>query len=167
MILLWLAGFIAQALVEFSTQGLHRYFAQWWNWVMVAMIIIFSASFILRLIAYGKNWDVLHPITDFRPRGWYKLVLVANSLFSVAMVLSFVRLSVVFQVNDMLGPWQLSLYHLILDVLKFMLFFSIFFVAFGLSLRKLYSHYVITQKYISKTSGNGTNAETGHTFSRY
>ncbi|XP_031565298.1 short transient receptor potential channel 5-like [Actinia tenebrosa] len=167
MILLWVAGFAAQALVELSTQGFYRYFAQWWNWVMIAMIIVFSTSYSLRLIAYGNNlnWDVLYHITYFSPSIWYKLVLVANSLFSIAMVLSFVRLSVVFQVNDVIGPWQLSLYHLILDVIKFMLFFSIFFVAFDLSLRKLYSHYVITQRYIAKTSHNGTNTETGHTFS--
>jgi hypothetical protein len=138
------------------------------------MCFVFLASYVLRLIAYtyGRiegNWTVLDSLTNSVLSGWYKVVLIANSLFSIGMMLSFINLSTFVQFNDTLGPLQLALYHLILDVMKFLLFFSFFFVAFGISLKKLYWHYTSTQKHVAKTeerSTNGTGTETDHTFSR-
>ena len=50
------------------------------------------------------------------------------------------------QVTSYLGPLQLSLYKLFGDVVKFLLFFGMIFLSFGLGIRRLYSHYVVAQR---------------------
>jgi hypothetical protein len=161
---------IVQEFKELWTQGRRRYFSQWWNVVTFLMMALFVSSYTLRLIAYGMtgNWAVLNPITDFSASSWFKVILLSNSLSSIGMVLSFIRLSGVLQANAVFGPLQLSLYHLIHDVFKFMVFFVLIFMAFGLSLRKLYSHYISTQNYIAeqKKSINGTASDSEHQFSK-
>ena len=63
---------------------------------------------------------------------------------------------------------QLSLYRLFRDVLKFLVFIALLFVAFGLSLKKLYSHYVNTQYQFLKANGTGNaKGRVGHHFARY
>lgn len=165
LIMVWILGLIFQEFRELWVQGKRRYFTQWWNTITFIMVLLFTVSYIFRLVAYGisGNWVVLDPIKDLTPSVTFKVILLSNSLFSIAMVLSFIRLSAAFQANDKLGPLQLSLYYLILDVAKFMVFFTLIIVAFGFSLRKLYSHYIITQKYIR--AANSTNQETQHRFS--
>lgn len=170
LILVWLIGMIFQKSKELWTQGPGRFFGQWWNVLSSIMIAFFMTSYALRLTAYGitGNWAVLDPIREFSPSFSYKIILLSNSLFSMGMLLSFINLSDVFQINDFLGPLQLSLYYLVLDVLKFLLFFFWIFVGFSLSIRSLYSHYIHTQQHMAEQvrSINTSDPESDHIFSR-
>ncbi|KAK3708858.1 hypothetical protein QZH41_016285 [Actinostola sp. cb2023] len=160
LIIAWVVGLNVQEFKELLIQGKRRYFSQWWNSVTLVMVLLFTVSYLLRLIAFGisGNWDILNAIKELTSSASFKIILLSNSLFSIGMVLSFIRLSAAFQANDKLGPLQLSLYHLILDVAKFMVFFALIILAFGFSLRKLYSHYISTQKYIvSVTRGKNSS----------
>lgn len=161
---MWVIGLAAQELKVFCSQGSKLYRRQWWNLVSLLMITFFSFSYFFQFIAYASvgSWAVLDRFRRFVPTSGYQAILVANSLFTVGMVLSFFHISSAFQVNAIFGPMQLSLYKLFRDVLKFLVFFGLLFVAFGLSLRKLYSHYVSTQYQLAKA--NGTNS--GHHFAR-
>ncbi len=72
-----------------------------------------------------------------------------------------------FQVNYILGPLQLSLYRMLQDVLKFLLFFGAIFVAFVMGVRNLYSYFHSIQAEIAEHSvwNNSAVAETNHPFS--
>ena len=75
----------------------------------------------------------------------------------MAIVVSFFHALNAFQLNSYLGPLQLSLYKLFGDVLKFLLFFGMIFLSFGLGIRRLYSHYLVTQRHFVQK--NETAAE--------
>ncbi|XP_048590642.1 short transient receptor potential channel 5 isoform X2 [Nematostella vectensis] len=169
----WVIGLFCQEVRELYLQGVRCFIQQWWNVTGMLMVTLFLMSITLRVIAYGitGHWEVLNAIASTSPSSWYELTLLSNSFFSIAMVLSFIRLSGAFQVNSILGPLQLSLYHLLVDILKFLVFFVLIFMAFGFSLRRLYSNYISTQKYIAKnkpsssnTTLNGTRSDTEHQF---
>ena len=151
----------------FYTQGFNLYRRQWWNLVSLLMVTVFVLSYCFQLIAYGLvgSWAVLDRFRKFVPSFGYQPILIANSLYTVGIVLSFFHISSAFQVNAIFGPMQLSLYRLFKDVVKFLVFFALLFVAFGLSLRKLYSDYVSTQYQLAKE--NGTRAVgASHHFAR-
>lgn len=164
MIIVWVIGLAVQELKVFCSQGFKLYRQQWWNVVSLLMVMFFVLSYCFQIIAYASvgTWAVLNHFLRFVPTSGYQAVLVANSLYTVGMVLSFFHISSAFQLNAIFGPMQLSLYKLFRDVLKFLVFFGLPFVAFGLSLRKLYSHYVSAQSQLAKL--NGTNS--GHHFAR-
>ena len=68
--------------------------------------------------------------------------------------------------NSVLGPLQLSLYRMLRDVLKFLLFFAAIFVAFVMGVRNLYSYYNSIQAEIAANNKNQTmEADTNHPFS--
>ena len=113
-------------------------------------------------VFYTGEWRVLDKLfNDLTPTTTYEIILWSNSFFSIAMVLSFFHFLSVLQVNSYLGPLQLSLYRLFGDVLKFLLFFGMIFVSFGLGIRRLYSQYVIAQRHFIQK--NATQVE-GHKF---
>lgn len=162
---------ISNKVQEFFTQGISIYFKQLWNTLSLFMIIFFLCSYTLRLYAFGatgNSADLDHIKSSGRTSQLYKIILVSNSFFSIGMLLSFILLSDALQTNKFLGPLQLSLRLLLLDVIKFMLFFFLIFVGFGLSLRKLYSNYINTQQYMAEQaeSRNGSKPETDHHFSK-
>lgn len=169
MIFIWVVGLAVQEFKVFYSQGANLYRRQWWNLVSLLMVTVFVLSYCFQIIAYGlvRSWAVLDEFRKFVPSFGYRPILIANSLYTVGMVLSFFHISSAFQVNAMFGPMQLSLYRLFRDVLKFLVFFALLFVAFGLSLRKLYSHYVSTQYHLAKANGtsNGSGG-VGHHFAR-
>ena len=68
--------------------------------------------------------------------------------------------------NSVLGPLQLSLYRMLRDVLKFLVFFLAIFVAFVMGVRNLYSYYSSIQSEIVANHVNMTVVvETNHPFS--
>ena len=68
--------------------------------------------------------------------------------------------------NSVLGPLQLSLYRMLRDVLKFLVFFLAIFVAFVMGVRNLYSYYSSIQSEIVANNVNMTVVvETNHPFS--
>ena len=163
-------GLAVQELKVLYIQTFDIYRKQWWNLVSLVMITAFVLSFVFEIIAHGLvgSWAVLDKFRKFAPSFGYQSILIANSLYTVGMVLSFFHISSTFQVNATFGPMQLSLYRLFRDVLKFLSFIALLFVAFGLSLKKLYSHYVNTQYQFLKANGTGNaKGRAGHHFARY
>ncbi|KAK3739819.1 hypothetical protein QZH41_009065, partial [Actinostola sp. cb2023] len=161
IVLLMMASFQDKLYDSIATPtviGFRRYVNQWWNTISCVMLILFVLSYILFMIAYGISgkYAIIDSLyIEFTPTLWYKITLVSNGLFSVAMVLSFVHLSSAFQVSVMFGPMQLSLYRILVDVGKFLVFFFTLFMAFGFSLRRLYSHYISTQMHLTRAMNSG------------
>lgn len=169
IVFIWVVGLAVQELKMLCIQGFNLYLRQWWNLVSLLMVTVFVLSYFFQIIAYGLvgSWAVLDKFRKFVPSFGYQPILIANSLYTVGMVLSFFHISSAFQVNATFGPMQLSLYRLFRDVLKFLVFIALLFVAFGLSLRKLYSHYLSTQYQFSKANGTGNAKDKeGHHFAR-
>ena len=76
-----------------------------------------------------KEWDKWHP------------TLVAEALFAIANIFSSLRLICLFTANSHLGPLQISLGRMLLDILKFLFIYCLVLVAFANGLNQLYFYY--------------------------
>lgn len=76
-----------------------------------------------------SKWEMWHP------------TLVAESLFAIANIFSSLRLICLFTVNSHLGPLQISLGRMLLDILKFFFIYWLVLLAFANGLNQLYFYY--------------------------
>lgn len=126
-------------------EGFTRYILQWWNWLDFVMMTLYLSTFTLRGVAF-----YLKSVNDPRmdppsiPRSeWmaYEPVLVSEGLFAIANVFSFARIIYLFQTNPYLGPLQISLGCMLIDIAKFFFIFSLILTSFAVGLHQLYWYY--------------------------
>ncbi|XP_071508426.1 short transient receptor potential channel 4-like isoform X2 [Diadema antillarum] len=89
---------------------------------------------------------------DFERSEWkaYNPILIAEALFAIAKVLSFLRPICITVVNRHVGPMQISLGGMIMDIGKFLLIFCFVWFAFSLGMNQLYwyySHFICSQPF--------------------
>ncbi|RVE65028.1 hypothetical protein OJAV_G00132180 [Oryzias javanicus] len=139
MILPWIIGFIWTEIKQMWDNGLEDYADDWWNIMDFIMNSLYLATIALKIVAYmtmkqrnyvsRDNWDVWHP------------TLMAESLFAIANIFSSLRLISLFTANSHLGPLQISLGRMLLDILKFLFIYCLVLLAFANGLNQLYSYY--------------------------
>ena len=167
---IWVIGITVQEIKHALHEGKQRYLSAWWHLAVIPMIIGYIIAAVLWIVGYAfiasdsGSWTVhvrqLLGSTSLAP---YHLLLLSNSFYSFAVVLTFFEASHVLQVNSTLGPLHLSLMNMGRDILKFFALFALNFCAFALAMRKLYSQYVQTSTQVTKNN----NATTSHAFERY
>ena len=159
-------GITVQEIRHAWHQGKDRYLLAWWHLAVTPMILCYIIAAVLWIVgyvfiaAYSGSWTVLLGSTSLAP---YHLLLLSNSFYSFAVVLTFFEASHVLQVNSTLGPLHLSLMNMGRDIMKFFALFSLNVCAFALAMRKLYSQYVQTSTQVTKNN----NSTTSHAFERY
>ncbi|KAJ0172577.1 hypothetical protein K1T71_011716 [Dendrolimus kikuchii] len=92
---------------------------------------------------YTKGEDPWHP----RER-WdsYDPMLLSEGAFAAGMIFSFLKLVHIFSMNPYLGPLQVSLGRMILDILKFFFVYMLVLFAFGCGLNQLMWYYAELEK---------------------
>ena len=163
-------GITVQEIKHAMHQGKERYFSTWWHIAVIPMIVCYITAAVLWIVGYAfvasdsGSWIVpvrqLVGSTSLAP---YHLLLLSNSFYSFAVVLTFFEASHVLQVNSTLGPLHLSLMNMGRDIMKFFVLFALNVCAFALAMRKLYSQYVQNSTVATKKN----NTTTSHAFERY
>ncbi|KAK7910000.1 hypothetical protein WMY93_014684 [Mugilogobius chulae] len=121
MILPWVLGFIWAEIKEMWDGGFTEYIHDWWNLMDFAMNSLYLATISLKIVAYVKynssrpreEWEMWHP------------TLIAEALFAIANIFSSLRLISLFTANSHLGPLQISLGRMVLDILKFLFIYCL------------------------------------------
>ncbi|OWK61570.1 Short transient receptor potential channel 4 [Lonchura striata] len=137
MILPWVLGFIWGEIKQMWDGGLQDYIHDWWNLMDFVMNSLYLATISLKIVAFTKysglvpreSWDMWHP------------TLVAEALFAIANIFSSLRLISLFTANSHLGPLQISLGRMLLDILKFLFIYCLVLLAFANGLNQLYFYY--------------------------
>ncbi|XP_077164036.1 short transient receptor potential channel 5 isoform X1 [Paroedura picta] len=137
MILPWVLGFIWGEIKEMWDGGFNEYVHDWWNLMDFAMNSLYLATISLKIVAYVKyngsrpreEWEMWHP------------TLIAEALFAISNILSSLRLISLFTANSHLGPLQISLGRMLLDILKFLFIYCLVLLAFANGLNQLYFYY--------------------------
>ncbi|XP_078384585.1 short transient receptor potential channel 3-like [Oculina patagonica] len=165
---IWVIGITVQEVKQALHQGKERYFSEWWHLAVIPMIMSYIIAAVLWIVGYAfiasdsGEWTVhvrqLVGSTSLAP---YHLLLLSNSFYSFALVLTFFEASHVLQVNSTLGPLHLSLMNMGKDIMKFFVLFGLNVCAFALAMRKLYSQYVQTSTQVTEN-----NSTTNHAFER-
>uniref|UniRef100_A0A3B3TWP3 Short transient receptor potential channel 4-like n=1 Tax=Poecilia latipinna TaxID=48699 RepID=A0A3B3TWP3_9TELE len=87
---------------------------------------LYLATISLKIVAYAKH-------KDCRPRDSWEMMhptLIAEALFAIANIFSTLRLISLFTANSHLGPLQISLGRMLLDILKFLFIYCLVLLAF-------------------------------------
>ncbi|NXT15011.1 TRPC4 protein, partial [Prunella fulvescens] len=143
MILPWVLGFIWGEIKQMWDGGLQDYIHDWWNLMDFVMNSLYLATISLKIrsnffpsacfqysgLVPRESWDMWHP------------TLVAEALFAIANIFSSLRLISLFTANSHLGPLQISLGRMLLDILKFLFIYCLVLLAFANGLNQLYFYY--------------------------
>ncbi|XP_029028063.1 short transient receptor potential channel 4b isoform X2 [Betta splendens] len=137
VILPWVLGFIWTEIKQMWDSGFQDYIEDWWNLMDFIMNSLYLATISLKIVAYVKyhgpkersSWEMWHP------------TLVAEALFAIANIFSSLRLICLFTANSHLGPLQISLGRMLLDILKFLFIYCLVLLAFANGLNQLYFYY--------------------------
>ncbi|KAK6305787.1 hypothetical protein J4Q44_G00245670 [Coregonus suidteri] len=117
--------------------GFQDYIHDWWNLMDFVMNSLYLATISLKIVAYTRysgckprnQWEMWHP------------TLVAEAVFAIANIFSSLRLISLFTANSHLGPLQISLGRMLLDILKFLFIYCLVLLAFANGLNQLYFYY--------------------------
>lgn len=117
-----------------------------WNYVDVLTLFIYILIVLTRIatvIRGGETYD-------------NDLLETANILYGVNTMLLVLRFSSILEVNSFVGPLQLALFRMILDLLTILMQFAFVVAAFSLAITK------VSNADLSKL-GNGANDTSGET----
>ncbi|XP_061918097.1 short transient receptor potential channel 4-like [Entelurus aequoreus] len=137
MILPWVLGFIWTEIKQMWDSGFQDYIDDWWNIMDFIMNSLYLATISLKMVAYAKY-------SGHKPRGSWEMwhpTLIAEALFAIANIFSSLRLICLFTANSHLGPLQISLGRMLLDILKFLFIYCLVLLAFANGLNQLYFYY--------------------------
>nr|XP_020476110.1 short transient receptor potential channel 4 isoform X2 [Monopterus albus] len=144
MILPWVLGIIWAEIKQMWDGGFQDYVHDWWNLMDFVMNSLYLATISLKIVAYTKyndngskprnEWETWHP------------TLVAEAVFAIANIFSSLRLISLFTANSHLGPLQISLGRMLLDILKFLFIYCLVLLAFANGLNQLYFYYETKDK---------------------
>uniref|UniRef100_A0A673K3F2 Short transient receptor potential channel 4-like n=1 Tax=Sinocyclocheilus rhinocerous TaxID=307959 RepID=A0A673K3F2_9TELE len=136
MILPWVLGFVWAEIKQMWDGGFQNYIHDWWNLMDFVMNSLYLATISLKLVTYHSEnygqrdlWEMWHP------------TLVGEALFAIANIFSSLRLISLFTANSHLGPLQISLGRMLLDILKFLFIYCLVLLAFANGLNQLYFYY--------------------------
>ena len=162
-------GITVQEAKQALYQGMERYLGEWWHLAVIPMILFYILAAVLYIVGYASiasdsgEWAVhVRHLVGKTSLGPYQLLLLSNSFYSLALVLTFFEASHLLQVNSTLGPLHLSLMMMVKDIVRFLALFAFNVCAFALAMRKLYSQYVQTSTHVATNNNSTTN----HTFER-
>jgi hypothetical protein len=153
IIIVWVQGLIWKSLKEVYKQGLLEYLLNLWNLADVFAYGSFMGWIGLRTISFLWNlklqFDNLPEEQIWIPRGdWAALdpMLLSEGLFGAGMIASYLKLIHIFSINPYMGPLQVSLGKMIIDICKFLVLYMLVLFSFGCGLNQLLWYYADQEK---------------------
>ncbi|XP_022246931.1 transient receptor potential-gamma protein-like, partial [Limulus polyphemus] len=151
MVLAWVAGLIWSEIKELWESGLTQYISDMWNIIDFFTNSLYVATVALRVVAYFQVQKEisLNTGTAFLPReSWdaWDPILIAEGLFAAANVFSSLKLVYIFSVNPHLGPLQICLGRMVIDILKFFFVYALVLFAFACGMNQLLWYYADLEK---------------------
>ncbi|CAA9995355.1 unnamed protein product, partial [Nesidiocoris tenuis] len=139
---LFFLRFLWEETAEMWTEGIRKYLRNMWNFIDFMRNSLYVAVLVLRVAAYISQRSQItnDPATAYIPREeWdaFDPQLIAEGLFAAANVFSALKLVHMFSINPHLGPLQISLGRMVIDIVKFFFIYSLVLFAFACGLNQL------------------------------
>ncbi|XP_063232007.1 transient receptor potential-gamma protein [Bacillus rossius redtenbacheri] len=150
-ILAWVCGLIWSEVKQLWDVGLEEYANDMWNVIDFVTNSLYVATVALRVVAYyqvQKEMAGKEPRIDLPREEWdtWDPMLISEGLFSAANIFSSLKLVYIFSVNPYLGPLQVSLSRMVLDIMKFFFLYVLVLFAFSCGLNQLLWYYADMEK---------------------
>ncbi|XP_073815658.1 transient receptor potential isoform X2 [Musca autumnalis] len=145
-IIMYISSLIFGELKSLYSDGLLEYIQDLWNIVD----FISNMFYVTWILCRATAWIVVHRdlwyrnIDPFFPREhWHPFdpMLLSEGAFAAGMVFSYLKLVHIFSINPHLGPLQVSLGRMIIDIIKFFFIYTLVLFAFGCGLNQLLWYY--------------------------
>ena len=153
LIIVWVQGLIWKSLKEVYKQGLLEYLLNLWNLTDIMSYGSFMGWIGLRTISFGwvmklrydgvSDDDIWFPREEYHP---FDPMLLSEGLFGVGMISSYMKLIHIFSINPYLGPLQVSLGKMIIDIARFLVLYILVLFSFGCGLNNLLWYYADLEK---------------------
>ncbi|RZC40409.1 transient-receptor-potential-like protein [Asbolus verrucosus] len=142
VVLIYVIGFIFEETHEIYLEGMRSYLRNLWNFIDFTRNFLYTAVFFLRVAAYIQQTSEIEndPNTAYiRREKWHAFdpQLIAEGLFAAANIFSALKLVHLFSINPHLGPLQISLGRMVIDIVKFFFIYSLVLFAFACGLNQL------------------------------
>nr|CAD7264599.1 unnamed protein product [Timema shepardi] len=146
VVVIYVLGFIWEETMEISREGMRCYLRNMWNFIDFTRNSLYAGTTLLRVAAYVQQCREISkdPATAYIPREqWddFDPQLVAEGLFAAANVFSALKLVHLFSINPHLGPLQISLGRMVIDIVKFFFIYSLVLFAFACGLNQLLGYF--------------------------
>nr|CFW94249.1 Eka-Trp1 protein [Euperipatoides kanangrensis] len=143
LIMLWVTGMVWAECKQLWEEGLKAYIRQWWNWLDFIMLSLYLCTLSLRMVAYIQVQSGKNEYREIERSLWpdNDPTLISEGVFAIANVFSFARIIYLFQTNPHLGPLQISLGCMLIDIAKFLFIFFLILTSFACGLNQLYWYY--------------------------
>ncbi|EDW84353.1 uncharacterized protein Dwil_GK14093 [Drosophila willistoni] len=150
-IIMYIFALIFEELKSLYSDGLFEYIMDLWNIVDY----ISNMFYVTWILCRATAWVIVHRDLWFRgidpyfPREhWHPFdpMLLSEGAFAAGMVFSYLKLVHIFSINPHLGPLQVSLGRMIIDIIKFFFIYTLVLFAFGCGLNQLLWYYAELEK---------------------
>ncbi|CAH2092331.1 unnamed protein product [Euphydryas editha] len=150
LILAWVSGLIWSEVKQLWDMGLREYVHDMWNVIDFVTNSLYVATVALRVVSHFQvRREMAMKLEWNQPREkWdaWDPMLLSEGLFSAANIFSSLKLVYIFSVNPHLGPLQVSLSRMVLDILKFFVLDILVIFAFSCGLNQLLWYYADMEK---------------------
>uniref|UniRef100_A0A5K3F7S5 Ion_trans domain-containing protein n=2 Tax=Mesocestoides corti TaxID=53468 RepID=A0A5K3F7S5_MESCO len=140
----WVFGFVWSEMKQIWEEGFKAYVRQWWNWLDFIMLTLFLTTVGLRVVGLILRKTGRYGFDPTSREHWPSNdpTLLSEAFFAIAHIFSFARIIFLFQVNEQLGPLQISLGNMLIDITKFLFIFLLVITSFACGLHQLYYYYI-------------------------
>ncbi|EFN61135.1 Transient receptor potential-gamma protein [Camponotus floridanus] len=151
IILAWVSGLIWSEVKQLWDVGLEEYVNDMWNVIDFITNSLYVATVALRVVAYyrvQKENEASGSLIELQREQWdtWDPMLISEGLFSAANIFSSLKLVYIFSVNPHLGPLQVSLSRMVVDIMKFFFLYVLVLFAFSCGLNQLLWYYADMEK---------------------
>nr|XP_033334164.1 transient receptor potential-gamma protein isoform X5 [Megalopta genalis] len=152
-ILAWVSGLIWSEVKQLWDVGLEEYVNDMWNVIDFVTNSLYVATVALRVVAYHRVQKEIEgqkagTVIELQREQWdtWDPMLISEGLFSAANIFSSLKLVYIFSVNPHLGPLQVSLSRMVMDIMKFFFLYVLVLFAFSCGLNQLLWYYADMEK---------------------
>ncbi|KAH9424601.1 Short transient receptor putative channel 1 [Dermatophagoides pteronyssinus] len=162
-ILAWVFGLIWSEIKQLWDLGISEYLSDMWNILDFINNSIYVATIALRIIAYYQTQkEIIEglPSFQYQRENWddFDPILLSEGLFATANIFSSLKLVYIFSVNPYLGPLQISLGRMVIDILKFFSIYLLVLFSFACGMNQLLWYYADMEKQSCFIQQDKTNA---------
>lgn len=110
-----------------------------WNYLDVFTLLVYVLIVILRIVTFARGGDPYHN----------RLLEIVNYFYGVNTMLLVLRFSSILELSSVVGPLQLALFRMLIDLLIILVQFFFVIIAFSLAITK---SYIAEMSYMTSTN---------------
>lgn len=146
VILLWVMALLWAEVKQVKALGMNYYRADMWNTLDSVASGFYIGTIILRIISYVQSDE---QSSEVAREHWhaYDPILLSEGLFAAATIFSALKLVYIFSINPYLGPLQISLGRMIIDIFAFSWIYMLVLFSFACGMNQLLWYYADLERH--------------------